>query len=149
LSARRGASWAPRSARGMAGSQSRRQLLDDEQMSAPTPRTPGDIFAGQAEQQRVPSFRLSGGVGFDGDRRRGEPLAHSGQCLQAHRVGQEAVVADPDEAAGQDVEEKAAQEGPGIERGEPGGVAMGAVLPAEGDLAVPQPDEPIVERAIR
>jgi hypothetical protein len=53
-------------------------------------------------------------------------------------------MADPDEAAGQDVEQKPAEEGGGIERGEPGGVAMGAVPPAEGDLAVPQRDEPIV-----
>ena len=143
-SARRGISWAPRSARGLAGSQPRRQLLDDEQRPDPTARTLGDIFAGQPEQQRVPSFRLPGGVRFDGDRRRGEPLAHPGQGLQAHRVGQESVVADPDEAAGQDVEQKPAEEGGGIERGEPGGVAMGAVLPAEGDLAVLHIDEPIV-----
>ena len=53
-------------------------------------------------------------------------------------------MADADEAAGQDVEQKPAEEGGGIERGEPGGVTMGAVLPAEGDLAVSQRDEPIV-----
>ena len=53
-------------------------------------------------------------------------------------------MADPDEAAGQDVEQKPAEEGRGIERGESGGVAVGAVLPAEGDLAVLQLDEPLV-----
>src|SRR5688500_16069454 len=53
-------------------------------------------------------------------------------------------MADADEAAGEDVEQKPAEEGGGIERGEPRGVALGAVLPAEGDLAVPQRDESLV-----
>jgi hypothetical protein len=149
-SGRRGASWAPRSARGIAGSWQRRQRLDDDQVPNSAPRTPGDIFAGEAEQQRFPSFRLAGGAGFEGDRRRGEALAHPGQCLHADRVGQESVMADPDEAPGQDVEQKPAEEGGGIERGEPGGVAMGAVLPAEGDLAVPQrATSRSLERAMR
>ena len=53
-------------------------------------------------------------------------------------------MADADEAAGQDVEQKAAQKGGGVEGGEPGDVAVSAVLPAEGDEAVLQGDEPIV-----
>src|SRR6266852_9462648 len=128
----------------MGGSQQRRELLDDDQVSDSAPRTPGDILASQAEQQGVPRFRLAGCKRFDGVRRRGEPLAHSGQLLQAHRVGEEAVVADADEAAGQEVEQKAAQKGGGVEGGEPGDVAVSAVLPAEGDEAVLQGDEPIV-----
>src|SRR2546428_145509 len=58
--------------------------------------------------------------------------------------GEESVVPDPDEAAGQDVEQKPAQEGRGVEGGESGDVAMGAVLPAEGDLPVLHRDAPIV-----
>ena len=128
----------------MGGSQQRRELLDDDQVSDSAPRTPGDILASQAEQHGVPRFRLAGCKRFDGVRRRGEPLAHSGQLLQAHRVGEEAVVADADEAAGQEVEQKAAQKGGGVEGGEPGDVAVSAVLPTEGDKAVLQGDEPIV-----
>src|SRR5206468_4565805 len=57
---------------------------------------------------------------------------------------EEAVVPDADEAAGHEVEQKAAQKGGGVEGGEPGDVAVSAVLPAEGDEAVLQGDEPIV-----
>jgi len=53
-------------------------------------------------------------------------------------------MADADEAAGQDVEQKPAEEGGGIERGESGGVPVGAILPPEGDVAVLQRDEAIV-----
>jgi hypothetical protein len=41
--------------------------------------------------------------------------------MRAHGIGKESVVADPDEAAGQDVKEKAAEEGGGVECGESGG----------------------------
>ena len=40
--------------------------------------------------------------------------------------------------------QEAAQEGVGVERGEPEGIAVGAVLPAEGHLARLHGDQPIV-----
>jgi hypothetical protein len=89
-------------------------------------------------------FRLSWSVGCDRDRRGDEELAQAGELMRAHGVGQESVMADADEAAGQDVKEKATEEGGGVEGGESGGVAVGAALPAEGDLAVGQRDEPLI-----
>jgi hypothetical protein len=54
------------------------------------------------------------------------------------------MMADADEATGQDVEQKPAEEGGGLERGESRGVPVGAILPPEGDVVVLQRDETIV-----
>jgi len=53
-------------------------------------------------------------------------------------------VADAHEAVRQDVEQKAAQKGLSFHGGDPGGVAVGAVLPAEGHLTCVEGDEPVV-----
>lgn len=56
------------------------------------------------------------------------------QQLLAEAVRQQAVVADADEAFGQDMQEEAAQELPGFESHDALPVAVGIIAPAETDL---------------
>ena len=53
-------------------------------------------------------------------------------------------MANPNEAVGQEVQQKPTQEGVGVEGGHAGDVAVGAVFPAEGHVAVVEGDQPIV-----
>jgi hypothetical protein len=59
-------------------------------------------------------------------------------------VGEKAVVANADEAFGQDVKEKAADELQRIENHGALSARLGVVLPAKGDLAVVNRDKPLV-----
>jgi hypothetical protein len=70
-----------------------------------------------------------------------EQLAAEGQQGGAAAVGEEAEVADADEAAGEQVQEEAAQELLGGQGHEPFPVAMSGVTPAAGDVAVCESDE--------
>ncbi len=53
-------------------------------------------------------------------------------------------MADADEAVRQDVEQKATQKGLSLHGGDPGGVAVGAVLPAESDLPLVEGEQAVV-----
>ena len=73
-----------------------------------------------------------------------EYLSDALDVAGSNRSGEEAVVADAVEAAGQDVQEKAADELGGVERHglEPVTAFDPVVLPFEGDAGVVEGDEP-------
>ena len=77
-------------------------------------------------------------------RRQTQRLPYRGQESLARGVGQPAIVANAHEAVGQDVEQKATQKGLSLHGGDPGGVAVGAVLPAEGDLTLVEREQAVV-----
>ena len=75
-----------------------------------------------------------------------QQFTHLGEIGAAHRVGQQSVVTDPMEAAGQHMEQEAAHELAGVQRH---GLVAGAplcpvVLPAEGDAALIECDQALV-----
>jgi hypothetical protein len=73
-----------------------------------------------------------------------EQLPAEGQQGGSAAVGEEAEVAYPNEAPGEQVEEEAAQELIGGQRHESLPVAVSGVAPAEGDVAVFEDDESVV-----
>ncbi len=75
---------------------------------------------------------------------RGEQKADALDVVGSNRSGEQAVVADAMEAAGQDVQEKAADELGAVERHGPEPVAAfdAVVLPLEGDARLVERNEP-------
>ena len=67
-----------------------------------------------------------------------------GECPSAIAVGEQAEVADPDEALGQDVEQEAADEFDGIEGHDLDAVIVFGVAPAKAHLAVNEIQKPAV-----
>ena len=64
----------------------------------------------------------------------GEQCARQRQQLLAEAIRQQAVVADADESAGQNVQEEAAQELDGVEGHDALLAAVGIIAPAEADV---------------
>jgi hypothetical protein len=117
-------------------------LLNFDEMPPTTLGTGGDVLAGETQKPLVPGFgRGPGGIV---GRRNLQKTAAQRHGTAANSVGQEAVMADSNESRGEHVQEKAAQEGVGVQRHESGRISMGAILPAEGDLTVLERDEPLV-----
>jgi hypothetical protein len=97
---------------------------------------------GQKVGEGLPVVR-GAGVRLGFGRRRAESLAAAREEPGAGAVGQKAVVTDPDEALGKDVEEEAATE---LTEGEclGPGAARAIVLVAEGDDLGAHVDQPVV-----
>ena len=76
--------------------------------------------------------------------RRGEQLSRPLDVVRSDRAGEQAVVADTVEAAGQHMQEKAADELGGVERHglEPVAAFDAVVLPSEGDAGLVERDQP-------
>ena len=102
--------------------------LDDDHRGAAVRADEGGLAAGHRRRRRR---RRCGGDDV-------QQLACLGEMLAAAGVGEQAVVADAVEAAGQDVQQEAAHELVGLERhGLVPRAALGPiVLPAEGDAAL-------------
>jgi hypothetical protein len=73
-----------------------------------------------------------------------EKLSNEGQLFLSLSVGEKAVVADFDEALGEDVEEKATDELQSIEGHDVLAVSLSVVLPTKGDPAFVQRDQTLV-----
>ena len=101
---REASSRAPPSARADVGYRHGWEPFDEQEGSLPAPGAPGDILPGEAPQHRRPGFRRLGSLPLRGSRGWVEKLAHLAELLAAHGVGQEPVMRDPYEAAGQHVQ---------------------------------------------
>ena len=79
-----------------------------------------------------------------GRARRPGPADTAPSCVGAASRGEEAEIADADEALRQDVQEKAAEEFIGVERQRADLAAVAIVLPPKRDRVVGDVDEPVI-----
>ncbi len=101
--------------------------------------TAGDVEAGQAQHQGVHRLDRAGGRGG-----LGQDLAAARELGGPGAVGEEAKVADADEAVGDDVEEEAADELRRLQLHHLDAIAVGVVLPAEAEAAVVEAENTLV-----
>ena len=99
------------------------------------------ILAGELGEELVPGGTVGRWRGWRGG---AEELTAKGEVGGAGAVGEEAVVADADEAVGEDVEQEAADELVGGEGHRAAGVAGTVVLVRERDHAVVEGEEAVV-----
>jgi hypothetical protein len=98
-----------------------------------------EVEPGEAQHEGLGRLR-----GRGGRRRLGQEGAALGELDRAVAVGQQAEVADADEAVGDDMEQEAAKELGDVELNNLHAVAIGVVAPAEADAAVGEGDEALI-----
>ena len=119
---------------------SRRQEIDAAHATSLTERTESEIDSGQPQHP----LRDRLGRSLGGWRRLVEEGTAARQARPTVAVGEQAEVPDTDEAAGEDVQEEAAEELIGFEGHDLDGVAVGVVLPAQAHDALVEADETVV-----
>ncbi len=118
----------------------RRQDGGDAEAAALADGTDGDVASGEAQHEGLDGF-----AGADGGRGGlGEELPAAGEFGLAGAVGEEAEVADADEAVGDDMEEEAADELVHVQGHDLDAISVGVVLPAEADDALLDAEEAVV-----
>jgi hypothetical protein len=101
---------------------------------------PLDIEGNDPQEECVDGFDRRGG----GSRGLSQEGAALGEVGRAAAIGEQAEVAETDEAVGDDVEEEATEELVDVEVHDLDAVAVGVVPPAEADATVGEGEEPVV-----
>ena len=116
-------------------------LVRSAQASSPALRTARDVLAGQAQEELLPVLTRERRRGFRSDV---EQLATERDALLPDGIGEQSVMADADEAWGEHVKQKAAQERLGGERHGLASIAVGPILVEEGHLIAVHRDDAFV-----
>ena len=119
------------------------QDLDLNKMPLGTLGTSGDIAAGEPKKKILPGLLV-------GRRRRAllewraDELTTPGDVTPTNTVGQKAIMADPNQTTGKNVQEKSAKEVLGLQGQDFRAIALGPILPSESHTTVFERDDPIV-----